>query len=219
MGSRFGAVASRAKDEVAPIREQLVTAGRELASILGNRELFGRLAASALLPELTNACEEWKPDFIIRDPCEYASAVLSMRRSIPTATVAISLGSAERGSLTAAAPALEAHEPGLTDFVRSLPYLTRFPASPDPTVFASTIRYREAPDRDEEPLPDWWSGSQLPLVYVTFGTVFGHMSFAKDVLNATLTCRARPVAPYVSTFAAGKRKSRHIRSRRSKSVS
>jgi MGT family glycosyltransferase len=35
-------------------------------------------------------------------------------------------------------------------------------------------------------LPDWWSDSTAPLVYLTFGTVFGHMSFAGDVLRSAL---------------------------------
>ena len=30
-------------------------------------------------------------------------------------------------------------------------------------------------------LPDWWGGSDAPLIYATFGTVLGYMSIAADV--------------------------------------
>jgi UDP-glucoronosyl and UDP-glucosyl transferase len=154
--------------------------------VLGNRDLFARLAATAMLPELGNVYDLWQPDLVLRDPCEFASAVLSKRQSVSTATVAISLAVAEHASISAAAPALEEHEPGLTSYVRSLPYLTRFPNSLDPTLFADTIRFREQGSAVAHPLPDWWGGSTAPLVYLTFGTVFGHMSFAKDVLQSAL---------------------------------
>ncbi len=185
-GFPFWGCGEPSEAEIVPIREQLASADRHTASILGNRELFGRLATTAMLPALMKACDEWSPEFILRDPCEYASAVFAKRRSIPSATVAISLGVGERASIAAAEPALESHEPGLTNFVRELTYLTRFPASLDPTAFTPTVRYRDAPGEDLHSLPDWWNGSDLPLVYVTFGTVFGHMSFAADVLNAAL---------------------------------
>lgn len=172
--------------EIAPIREQLATAPRKVATVLGNRDLFARLAAAAMLPELARAYDEWKPDFVLREPCEYASAVLAKRRSMPTATVAISLASAEAGSILAAEPALEDHEPGLTNFIRALPYVTRFPRSLDPKLFGNTIRFREPVVDAAESLPDWWGGSTAPLVYLTFGTVFGHMSFAGDVFRVAL---------------------------------
>jgi hypothetical protein len=185
-GFAFSGCGEPTEAEIAPIREQLATAQREVASVLGNRELFGRMAAGAMLPELTRAYVEWKPDFVLRDPGEYASAILAKRRSVRTAIVAISLALAEDGSIRAAQPALEDHERGLTNFIRSLPYLTRFPKSLDPDLFGQTIRLREPRPTPSKPLLDWWSGSIAPLVYMTFGTVFGHMSFAGDVLRIAL---------------------------------
>jgi UDP-glucoronosyl and UDP-glucosyl transferase len=185
-GFAFWGCGEPTEAEIAPIREQFATASREVASVLGNRELFGRMAAGAMLPELTRAYVDWNPDFVLRDPCEYASAILAKRRKVQTATVAISLSSAEDGSIRAAEPALEDHEPDLTNFVRSLPYLTRFPERLDPDQMPNTIRFRETLDTKTTPLPDWWNGSDAPLVYLTFGTVFGYMSFAGDVLRVAL---------------------------------
>ncbi len=185
-GFSFWECGEPTEDEIAPIREQLATAPSKVASVLGNRDLFGKLATTAMLPRATEAFFDWKPDFVLREPCEYSSALLAKRSSIPAATIAISQASAEDGSIQAASQALEDHEIGLTDFVRDLPYLTRFPESIDPSSFRRTIRFGEPVRPSLHPLPDWWSGSNAPLVYVTFGTVFGHMSFSLDVWRMAL---------------------------------
>jgi hypothetical protein len=49
------------ESDVAPIRERLPVAPPEEASVLGNRELFARLAASAMLPAMERACSQWRP--------------------------------------------------------------------------------------------------------------------------------------------------------------
>lgn len=174
---------------IAPIREQLPVVPAAEASILGNRELFGRLAARALLPAMDAACAEWRPDLVLRDPCEYASAVVAHDRSLPAAQVAISLAEAEAGSIVTAAPALEEHRAGLTAAVRASPYLTRFPGSVDPSPFATTMRFRE-PAAGAVPLPDWWAGAGGPLVYVSFGGVLGHMTRAADAFRTALAAVA-----------------------------
>src|SRR5205807_2030279 len=119
-------------------------------------------------------CAEWSPDLILRDPCEYASAVVAHVRGIAAAQVAISVAEAEYRSLALAAPAIEVHAEGLAAGIRRAPYLTRFPRSLDPSPFPNTIRFHEqwSPQR----LPDWWGASDLPLIYLTFGTVLGHMT-------------------------------------------
>jgi hypothetical protein len=86
----------------------------------------------------------------------------------PRAQVAISLAEAEAGSIEAASPALEEHRAGLTAELRASPYLTRFPASLDPSPFATTLRFRE-PATGVARLPDWWPGATGPLVYVSYG--------------------------------------------------
>jgi UDP:flavonoid glycosyltransferase YjiC (YdhE family) len=189
-GFRFRPGGEPSEAEIAPIRELLPVAPHHEAVVLGNRELFARLAATALLPEVARVCDEWRPDLILRDPTEYASAVVAHGRGIPTAQVALSLAEAEEGSLAAAAPALEEHRPGLTGELRATPYVTRFPASLDPSPFPVTHRYRVPPDPPAAPLPDWWGGADTPLVYVTFGTVLGHMSFAADTFRGALAALA-----------------------------
>jgi UDP:flavonoid glycosyltransferase YjiC (YdhE family) len=172
--------------EIAPIREQLPVLPRDEASVLGNRELFGRLATTAMLRPMKMLFDEWRPDLVLRDPCEYASAVVARDRDIPTAHVAISLADVETGSISVASPALEEHSVGLTDALRAAPYLSRFPAPVDPSSFTTTHRYHEPFADSIAPLPSWWAGSDEPLVYLTFGTVLGHMSIAPGVFRAAL---------------------------------
>ncbi len=185
-GFDFRAGAEPPEREVASIRELLPVAPPSEASVLGNRELFGRLATTAMLPAMEATCSDWRPDVVLREPCEYASAVVAGRLGIPTAQVAISLAHGERGSIAAAAPALEEHRHGLVDELLASPYLTRFPASLDPSPFPDTVRFREPEPEPVRPLPDWWDGSEAPLVYVTFGTVLGYMTIAEDVYRTAL---------------------------------
>jgi UDP:flavonoid glycosyltransferase YjiC (YdhE family) len=188
-GHDFAAGGEPPEAAVAPIRERLPVAPAREASVLGNRELFGRLATAAMLPAMERIVVDWKPDIVVRDPCEYASAVVAHRSGITTAQVAIGLAEVEWGSIAIAAPALENHRPGLTEELRRSPYLTRFPASLDPSPFPDTRRFRDAA-APVAPLPDWWNGARAPLIYVSFGTVLGHMSIAAEVYRIVLSAVA-----------------------------
>jgi hypothetical protein len=172
--------------EVAAIREQLPIVPAAEASVLGNRELFGRLAARAMLPAMQRVFERWRPDAVIREPCEYASAVLAHRTGAPVAQVAISFADVEAGSIALAAPALEEHHSGMGDVLMTTPHMTRFPESLDPSPFSATLRFRETIPSSPDPLPIWWGDAEGPLVYMTFGTVLGHMANAAEVYRMAL---------------------------------
>src|SRR3954454_3851246 len=77
-------------------------------SILANREWFGRRCREAMQPALDRACDTFAPDLIVREPCEYASAVAALRRDLPFVTVACSQAEVEWGSIDVAAPVLPA---------------------------------------------------------------------------------------------------------------
>lgn len=173
--------------EVAAIRNQLPVVPAPEASVLGNRELFGRLATQAMLPAMERIFDGWSPELVLREPAEYASAVIARRTGTPVAQIAISFADVEAGSIAAAAPALEEHGPGLVNFLMAMPYMTRFPQSLDPSSFPNTIRFREQVPSSPEPLPAWWGDLDGPLVYVSFGTVLGHMANSADVYRSALT--------------------------------
>ncbi len=185
-GFSFRAGGEPPEEVVASIRERLPVAPPLEASVLGNRDLFGELATTAMLPAMEELCRTWRPDLVLRDPCEYSSAVAAGRLGLRTAQVAISLAEGEAASIAVAAPALERHRKGLVEELHASPYLTRFPASLDPSPFPRTIRFREPAPDVSGALPDWWGGSTSPLVYLSFGTVLGHMSIAADVYRTAL---------------------------------
>jgi UDP:flavonoid glycosyltransferase YjiC (YdhE family) len=197
-GCPFRAGGEPSEEQVAAIRERLAVVPAAEASVLGNRELFGRLATVAMLPGMEAVWDDWGPDLVLRDPTEYASAVLAARTRTPIAQVAISLAEAEAGSIAVAAPALEAHRQGLVSGLRAQPYLTRFPASLDPSPFADTVRFHEPPEAPVS-LPDWWGGSDAPLIYLTFGTVLGHMSIAAEAYAMALRAVERMSARVLLT--------------------
>jgi UDP:flavonoid glycosyltransferase YjiC (YdhE family) len=185
-GHPFRAGGEPPEAEVAPIREQLPVVPVREASVLGNRELFGRLAASAMLPAMHSVVAGWEPDLVLRDPCEYASTVIAHQLGVDTVQVAIGLAEVEWASIDIAAPALEAHRGGLADELRASSYVTRLPASLDPSPFPDTRRFRQPAPTSRRRLPDWWDGSPAPLIYVSFGTVLGHMSIAADVYRIAM---------------------------------
>ncbi len=103
-----------------------------------------------------------------------------------TAQVAISLAAAEAASITAAGAVLEEYRKSLIDEVWASPNLTYFPESLDPSPFPNTVRFSHHRRALSRPLPAWWHSSDAPLVYVSFGTVLGHMSTAADVYRTVL---------------------------------
>lgn len=176
------------EEAVAPIRERLPVAPAAEASLLANRELFARLATEAMLLAMGEAFSAFEPQLVLRDPCEYASAVVARRQGLTAAQVAISLAEVEAGSITVAEPALEAWDKGLAGWLRASPYLSRFPASIDASPFAATVRYRPASPAPRGSLPEWWPGrSGQPLLYASFGTVLGYMSIAEEVYRAVIS--------------------------------
>jgi UDP:flavonoid glycosyltransferase YjiC (YdhE family) len=153
-----------------------------------DRELFAGLATDAMLPSATAACREFAPELIVREPCEYATAIVAHRFGLPQAQIAISQSRIEHGVLAHIADGLDRHAPGLAAAIARAPFLTPFPASLDPSPWADTRRFAPpAPTAPPAPLPDWWPQRRSePLVYVTFGSVLGHLSHARDVFAVAL---------------------------------
>ncbi|MFC1419022.1 glycosyltransferase [Streptacidiphilus cavernicola] len=189
--------------EVAAIWERFPTVSRDEAAVLVGRDLFGRLCTAAMLPAVEEACREWKPDLVLHEPCEYASAVAAGRLGIPQAQVAISAAEIEGSVIGMVAPVLAPYGDQIVERLRLAPYLTRFPASLDPSPFAETRRFREAVEPRRAPLPDWWGGSDAPLVYVTFGTVAGGLPGGAAAVRAALEAVAGLPVRVLATVGRG----------------
>jgi UDP:flavonoid glycosyltransferase YjiC (YdhE family) len=165
------------------------------ATVVG--EIFCRLDTPAALPRLREACEEWGPDVIVRDPNEYGSALAGELHGIPHARVAIGLGAMEETGLRMVAARLgEIRESvGLDpqtgiETLRRSPIFTAFPSSledPSEPDQPDTRRFRDpAWDDPAAERPDWWPGNDAPLVYVTFGSVAGGPEMAAALFGGVI---------------------------------
>jgi UDP:flavonoid glycosyltransferase YjiC (YdhE family) len=150
-----------------------------------DRELFADRCTTAMLGAVEQLCHEWEPQLVVREPCEYATAVAAHRAGIPQLQVGISQSAIEHHVLEDVADTVDRHGAGVAAAIREAPYLTAFPASLDPSPWRDTRRFRE-PLPPPVPLPDWWPGDDRPLVYVTFGTVLGHLGEAQAVYRTLL---------------------------------
>jgi UDP:flavonoid glycosyltransferase YjiC (YdhE family) len=165
------------------------------ANIVVIGDIFGRLNAIAALPKLRALIQEWRPDVVLRDPNEYASAIAAELQGIPHVRVAICLASSEELALgVARGPVDEIRRAeGLppdpeADALRGSPWLTTFPAGLDEGEMPDTHRFHDpAWTESGEALPGWWPGrEEQPLVYVTFGSVAGSFPQALPAYGAAL---------------------------------
>jgi len=133
--------------------------------------IFARLNVDAMLPTLEEAIEEWRPDLIVREGSEFASAVAADLHGVRDVRVAVGFSLVEEAALAIAMPALDERRPGLSARIAESPYLTCFPEAVDPPRFRVTRFRAPAAETVPQPLPDWWPGDERPLVYVSFGSV------------------------------------------------
>jgi len=159
--------------------------GQDADGGLIDRELFADAATRAMLDAARQTCDDWKPDFVVREPCEYASAVAAHEAGITQAQVGISLSAIEWSVLGMVEQVIECHSAGVAEAIAVAPYLSSFPASLDPSPWPVTVRFHR-PDPSARSLPEWWPGDDRPLVYVTFGSVTGHLPEAIGVYRTAL---------------------------------
>jgi len=150
-----------------------------------DRELFADHCTRAMLPAARALRDRWCPDVIMRESCEYASAIAADEARIAQAQVGISQAAIEWDVLETVSPIIDRFRSGVARAIADAPYLTAFPASFDPSPWPDTRRFRR-PTAGGGALPDWWPGDRRPLVYVTFGSVIGHLPEATGVFRAAL---------------------------------
>jgi UDP:flavonoid glycosyltransferase YjiC (YdhE family) len=194
-GFRFWQFDPPPEDELDAVWSRVPQLPPEEANEVVVGDIFGRLNTTAALPGLRAACEHSRPDVVLRDPNEYASALAAELHGIPHARVAVGLISSEELALGIAAGPVDAirRAEGLPpdpsgDALRRSPYLSVFPDALDEGEQPDTHRYRD-PAWEAAPgeLPDWWPGrGDDPLVYVTFGSVAGSFPQALPVYGVAM---------------------------------
>jgi UDP-glucoronosyl and UDP-glucosyl transferase len=162
------------------------------------REVFAGCHGRAALPGTLELIDDWGVDLVVRESAEFSGAIAGERRGVPFATVGVSLSaSIDRTYIGAAAPVVDELRTGLgldsdpaAGALLAAPLLTRSPASLDAAGGAhGALRFSdERPDA--APLPDWWEGSDAPLVYLSFGTEVPTMSLYPHLYRAAIAALA-----------------------------
>ena len=189
-GYEFKAGASPPDEVLGPLWGRMASLPPGQGDLVVVGQIFAALNVDAMLPTLEQTIEEWKPDLVLRESAEFASAIAAERQGVPHVRVSAGVALVEEAAIALAAPALEQRQPGIARRIVDSPYVSYFPAGVDPAPFALT-RYRHpATETAPEPLPDWWPGDERPLVYVSFGSVAATFPPAAQVYGAALAVAA-----------------------------
>jgi UDP:flavonoid glycosyltransferase YjiC (YdhE family) len=170
---------------VEAIWERVRRGPADVVAGLIDRELFADRCTEAMLPAARELRDAWRPDLVVREPCEYASAVIAHEAGISLVSVGISLAALEANVRAMVAPIIDRFAPGLAAAIASAPYLSSFPGSVDPSPWADTRRFRVT-DTSTDWRFEWGSDDDRPLIYVSFGTVLGHLPEAAGVYRCAL---------------------------------
>ena len=191
-------------DVIGPVFGRLPELSFEEANATVMSEVFGRLDAQAALPGVTRIVEDWTPDVVVREPCEFAALVAAARAGIPQAQVAIGMGALEGPMMSVLAAPLaelsrlaELPADGAVRTLMGSPRFTTVPAAldgPDDRhgdVDASTagaiLRFRDPTlVANGVDLPPAWGDPGHPLVYVTFGSVAAGLGPYSAIYSATI---------------------------------
>lgn len=176
------------------------------------REIFGRLDAEAALPGLRDLVGRWRPDVLLREPAEVASAVVAQEAGIPYVEVNIGLDDFADELVALLDEPMRALGCSRGNAVlREAPRWTLLPASFDrdatvtsgpPTRFRDPLL--ESGTADPTGFPDWWAGREEPLVYITFGSVAARLGLFPRFYAAVLEALAgTPVRVLMTLGEAG----------------
>jgi UDP:flavonoid glycosyltransferase YjiC (YdhE family) len=198
-GYRFWEGAEPPEDELGPLWGRVPTVSPDEANAIVVGGIFAGVNVHAMLPSLEAACEEWRPDLLIREEAEFASAIAAERHGVRHARLGISMGALEELALEFAGARLDALHPGITERIWSSPYLTTVPSrveDPERTQRPVTHRFRDpAAGGPGEPGADG-----PPLVYVSFGSIAGTMPIADALYAAVFEATAELPARVLLTL-------------------
>jgi UDP:flavonoid glycosyltransferase YjiC (YdhE family) len=191
-------------DDWKPLLAEFAATRIDVANARMIGEYFARVDARAAAPGLDAIVREWRPDVVVRESLEFASAVVAERHDLPVARVGLGLAAVEELAIGLAAPAVDVlrAELGLDPDpdgtrLRATPLLTMVPAALEAPggVGEATIprRFRQAVPAlhagASAPLPRWWGDRRHePLVYVSLGSVagMGHMAYFPELYRRIL---------------------------------
>jgi UDP:flavonoid glycosyltransferase YjiC (YdhE family) len=154
---------------------------------------FATIATRAVLQDMLEIVEGWRPHVVVRESQEYAGALAAERGRVPHVRVALGLSVQEDETLSIAAGAVDELRRALglpadpdARALRESPYLTFVPpALEQPGAPGQPAMHRFRDIRNGAQGPRWIDGDD-PFVYVTFGSVAGLLGLYPRVYRATL---------------------------------
>lgn len=197
-GAAFWAFGDPPQEEMAAVMGSLERVPREEANRLVVGEIFGRLDATAAVPRLREAIEEWRPDLVVRESAEFGAAVAAELHEVPQIRIGIGLAEMERYMLRVVRSNVDAlrRSYGLSAPNRygEAPLYTLFPAALEEDPLPAS-RFRD---------PAWVrSTGGDPFVYVTFGSVAGALPMVARVYGEAMRALAGLDAEVLVTIGHG----------------
>jgi UDP:flavonoid glycosyltransferase YjiC (YdhE family) len=202
-GLRHEPFADAPPDVIGPVMASLPTMSPKEANDVVLREVFGRIDAQAALPALLETVERWRPQVIVRESAELASVAAAERAGVPHVHVCIGMHEvASRFAETIADPLEELGRlAGLAEgqlgaaldaetIFSLVPELLDFATSQTPPKAHAFKRFHEPTPATSEPRSADWGDPNLPLVYVTFGSVVGSIPTFAGVFREALDALA-----------------------------
>jgi UDP:flavonoid glycosyltransferase YjiC (YdhE family) len=188
---------------IGPVMASLPSMSVEEADDLVVREVFARIDAQAALPSLLETLERWRPHVVVRESAELASLAATERVGLPHVHVCIGMHEvASRFAETTAEPLEELGRiAGLADghlaaaladetVLSLVPELLDRGTGELPPEAVDFHRFHQPAPVVRDPRPDEWGDPELPLIYVTFGSVAGSIPPFAGVFREALDALA-----------------------------
>lgn len=195
--------ADAAPEVIGPIMASLPSMAVEEADAVVIREVFGRVDAQAALPRLLETVESWRPDVVVRESAELGSLAAAERYGVPHVHVCIGMHEvATRFAEAVAQPLAELGRLAglghgqITGALARETVLSLVPELLDradgavPPEAQGFKRFHQPAPPSGGPRPDDWGEPDLPLVYVTFGSVAGSLPPFAGVFREALDALA-----------------------------
>ena len=203
-------------EEWAAVMSRLPELSYEEAEAVVLAEVFAGVDVRAALPGVLATVEEWRPGLVLRETAELASHLAAERFAVPEVRVTVGLAIAEERALHSFADALapvrdalglEGDAAGAR--LRAAPWCTVVPASLEHPAYPGPPGVHRCRGEDDgratSAIPAWWPQelSDLPLVYLTFGTVAATVPAFAAVLPAAVRAVADAPVRLLVTVGPG----------------
>jgi UDP:flavonoid glycosyltransferase YjiC (YdhE family) len=188
---------------IGPVMAALPTMTPQEADATVLREVFGRIDAQAALPALVETVERWRPDVVVRESAEIASAAAAERAGVPHVHVCIGMHEiasrfaelivdplAELDRLSGLAEGRMSAALAAEPVLSLVPDVLDHPSGETPAEADAFRRFHEPVQGSVEPRSPDWGDLDLPLVYVTFGSVAGSLPPFAGVFREALDALA-----------------------------